>query len=81
MNHGEHQQSLGIHQDRSLLAVDLLARIITRGIDVCATFFGAFNALTVDDAGGRTRLPIDQLAALLIELILNNVPSYSQRWK
>ena len=39
---------------------------------MCAAFFGAFNALTVDDAGGRTRLPIDQLAALLVELIVNS---------
>ena len=65
-------RSLGIHQDMSLLAVDLLACIITRGVDVSAAFFGAFNALTVDDAGGRTRLPIDQLAALLIEFIVNS---------
>jgi hypothetical protein len=57
MNHRMHQQTLGIHHDMPLLAVDLLARIITRRIDVSAAFFGAFNALAVDDAGGRTRLP------------------------
>ena len=51
MNHRMHQQTLGIHHDMPLLAVDLLARIITRRIDVGAAFFGAFNALAVDDAG------------------------------
>src|SRR5271154_3825987 len=72
MNHCMHQQPLGIHQDMALLPFDLLARIITRRIDVRAAFLGAFNALAVDDAGGRARLPIDQLAALLVELIVNS---------
>ena len=37
-----------------------------------AAFFGAFNALAVDDAGGRTRWPIDQLATLLVKFIVNS---------
>jgi hypothetical protein len=75
--------ALGIHQDMSLLPVDLLVRIITAGIDVRAAFFGAFHALAVDDAGDWTGLPIDWLAACLVEFIriFKSVPSYSQRWK
>src|SRR5271167_2702770 len=72
MNHRMHQQALGIHQDMPFLPIDLLARIITRRIDVRAAFFSAFNALAVDDAGGWAGLPIDQLAAFLVELIVNS---------
>src|SRR6202030_1949031 len=56
----------------ALLPFDLLARIVTRGIDVSAGFFRAFHALAVDDTGGRAGLPIDQLAAFLVEFIMNS---------
>jgi hypothetical protein len=51
--------------------VDLFARVIPRRINVCAAFLRAFYALAVDDAGGWTGLPIDQLAAFLVEVIMN----------
>ncbi len=66
-----HQQALSIHQDMPLLPVDLFARIVTGWIDMCTAFFSAFHALAVDDAGGWTGLPIDQLAAFLVEFIMN----------
>ncbi len=39
---------------------------------MCAPPFGAFHALAVDDTGGRTRLPIDQLTAFLVEFIMDS---------
>jgi len=54
-----------------LLPFDLLARIVTAGIDARAAFFGAFHALAVDHAGGWTGWPINQLTALLVEFKMN----------
>src|SRR6202789_2860293 len=71
MNHSMHQQALGIHQDMALLPFDLLARIVTGRIDVRATFFSAFHALAVDNAGGWTGLPIAQLTAFLVKFIMD----------
>ncbi len=67
-----HQQALGIDHDMPLLAVDLLARIITRRVDVRPALFSAFNALAVDHAGGWAGLPITQLTAFLVEFIVNS---------
>ena len=71
MDHSVHQQALGIHQDMPLLPFDLLARIVTGGIDAGAALFGAFHALAIDDAGRWAGLPIDQLAAFLVECIMD----------
>jgi len=61
-----------------LLPFDLLARIVTAGIDVRAALgplfaaqVRAFHALAVDDAGGWTGWPINQLTALLVEFKMN----------
>ena len=61
-----------------LLPFDLLARIVTAGIDVRAALgplfaaqVGGFHALAVDHAGGWTGWPINQLAALLVEFEMN----------
>jgi hypothetical protein len=71
VNHSVHEQALGIDQDMPLFPFDLLARIVTAGIDAGAAFFGAFDALTVDDTGRWTSLPIDQLTAFLVEFIMD----------
>ena len=69
------QQALGIHQDMPLLPFDLLARIVTAGIDAGAPFFGALDALAVNDTCRWTGLPIDQLTAFLVEFITYSVLS------
>ena len=52
VNDGVQQQTLRIYENMALLALDLLARIISRWIDAGPPFC-ALDALAVDDRGGR----------------------------
>ncbi len=78
MHDGMQQQSLDVDENVSLLALDLLSSpkdcLRRTQVDRCAPpFFGAFHALTVDNAGGRAGLAAGLLATRFVKRAVHTI--------
>src|SRR5215217_9694136 len=71
MDEGVEQQALGVYQDMTLLASDLLAAVIARRVNAAPPFFCALDALAIDDRSARAGVPPRQLPARHIERVVN----------
>src|SRR5271163_3107855 len=67
---GVQHETLGVDQDMPLLALDLLAGVVTVRIDRSPALFRALHALGVDDGRGRAGLPPSLFATLHIERVM-----------
>jgi hypothetical protein len=68
---GVQHETLSIHQDAPLLALDLLFGVKAVRIDRSAAFFRALHALSVDNRCGRAGLPRRLLATIDIERVMH----------
>src|SRR5580658_7033689 len=64
-------QALRIDQNVPLLALDLLARIISMRIDVGTAFFRALDALRIDNCHGRTGFPRGLFSTFDVERVVD----------
>src|SRR5271169_5627719 len=70
---GVQHETLAVDQDMPLLALDLLAGVVTVRIDRSPALLRALHALGINDRRGRTGLPRSLFAALHIERVMQSL--------